>query len=94
MVEWSSRKVLGSENSCMTSGLAEDSSPFLPIIDPAFNEAEMSLTLERIAAFVKACGFATEMIARLKGYRIAEVPVNWFYGERGKSALPVIHGAC
>jgi len=45
--------VLGSENSCMTSGLAEDSSPFLPIIDPAFNEAEkLPLRLERIAAQV------------------------------------------
>jgi hypothetical protein len=35
---------------------------------------------------INGWGFDVEIlyIARLKGYRIAEVPVNWHYGEKSK----------
>ena len=45
------------------SECVKGSAPFLSIVVPAFNEAErLPLTLERIAAFARTCGFALEVL--------------------------------
>jgi glycosyltransferase involved in cell wall biosynthesis len=47
----------------MTPEFIKDNPLLLSIIVPAYNEAErLPLTLERIAPFAKACGFAVEVV--------------------------------